>query len=112
MSTSPSLVLRNSEIVELLGDEPELLAIADAYESTQRRYWETSGPARFDSGGDLLERRSLRLSQSPQPHSQGRSEVSLGFTTTEPRCQPPRFPIRGSLRSYEIPDSGTVRFAK
>jgi hypothetical protein len=32
-------VLRDSELVELLSDEPELLALADAYEATQRRYW-------------------------------------------------------------------------
>lgn len=32
-------VLHDPELVELLADEPELLALADAYEATQRRYW-------------------------------------------------------------------------
>ena len=32
-------MLRDVELVELLADEPELLALADAYQATQRRYW-------------------------------------------------------------------------
>lgn len=39
MTNSASLVLRDPELVELLGGEPELLALADAYEATQRRHW-------------------------------------------------------------------------
>ena len=39
MARTLSLVLRDAELVELLADEPELLALADAYEATQRRYW-------------------------------------------------------------------------
>lgn len=39
MTSTRSHVLRDAELVELLADEPELLALADAYEETQRRYW-------------------------------------------------------------------------
>ena len=39
MTSTRSHVLQDAELVELLGDEPELLALADAYEATQRRYW-------------------------------------------------------------------------
>ncbi len=39
MTSAPSLVLRDRELVELLSDEPELLALADAYGATQGRYW-------------------------------------------------------------------------
>lgn len=34
-----SLVLRDTELVELLADEPELLALSDAYAATQRDHW-------------------------------------------------------------------------
>jgi hypothetical protein len=40
-------VLRDPELVELLSDEPELLALADAYEATQRRYWNDRGTRRW-----------------------------------------------------------------
>lgn len=43
MTSAASLVLRDPELVELLSDEPELLALADAYEATQRRYWNNRG---------------------------------------------------------------------
>lgn len=39
MTADDRVVLRDHELVELLGDEPELLAILDAYAATQRRYW-------------------------------------------------------------------------
>jgi hypothetical protein len=39
VTRTSSLVLRDAEVVELLADEPELLALADAYQATQRRYW-------------------------------------------------------------------------
>jgi hypothetical protein len=39
VTNSTSLVLCDPELVEVLGSEPELLALADAYEATQRRHW-------------------------------------------------------------------------
>lgn len=35
-----AFVLRDAELVELLHDEPELLALSDAYEATQRHHWQ------------------------------------------------------------------------
>lgn len=39
MTADDRRALRDQEMVELLADEPELLAIADAYAATQHRYW-------------------------------------------------------------------------
>jgi hypothetical protein len=47
VTSAASLVLRDSELVELLSDEPELLALADAYEATQRRYWDSRRDRRW-----------------------------------------------------------------
>jgi hypothetical protein len=39
VTSTRSRVLHDSELLKLLAGEPELLALADAYEATQRRYW-------------------------------------------------------------------------
>lgn len=42
MTADDRLVLHDRELIELLADEPELLAILDAYGATQGRYWRGS----------------------------------------------------------------------
>lgn len=39
MTADDRVVLRDPELIELLAEEPELLAILDAYAVTQKRYW-------------------------------------------------------------------------
>ncbi|HEX6763585.1 MAG TPA: hypothetical protein VF094_12375 [Gaiellaceae bacterium] len=39
MTADDRRALRDQELVELLAEEPELLAISDAYAATQHRYW-------------------------------------------------------------------------
>jgi hypothetical protein len=42
MTADDRRALHDSEMLELLADEPELLAIVDAYAATQHRYWRRS----------------------------------------------------------------------
>ena len=42
MTADDRRALRDPEMIELLADEPELLAIVDAYAATQHRYWRRS----------------------------------------------------------------------
>lgn len=54
MTSTRSHVLQDTELVELLGDEPDLLALADAYEATQRRYWTPRATRRTWTRGAVI----------------------------------------------------------
>jgi hypothetical protein len=83
-SADNRLVLHDRELVELLSDEPELLAILDAYAATQRQRRPVPRPAAVATVASLVVAAAILLLISPWRGNPSLAERALGAVGDRP----------------------------